>query len=29
MIQDCIYCADDGRLENLMIEIDTLRVSVL
>ncbi|MEC0092225.1 HIT family protein [Paenibacillus macquariensis] len=27
MVQDCIYCADDGRLENLMIEIDKLRVS--
>lgn len=29
MVQDCMYCAQDGRLEKLMIEIAKLRVSTV
>lgn len=29
MIKECMYCAYDGRLEKLMIEIDKLRVSTV
>jgi len=29
MTQDCMYCAQDGRLEKVMIEIGKLRVSTL
>lgn len=29
MTEDCIYCAHDGRLDKLMIEIEKLRVSTV